>query len=199
MAESRVADGLETIVAGIGPKIRFLRQQRNLSLQQLAERCGVSPAAIHKIERNGMVPTITTLMKLAGALNRSVGFLVDEEDETGQLPKHAVLVRATDRKRVYTSKGGLQLRSVSGPYGRFWMAGAHATVEPGADSGPRPMDHPGEELIFMLDGALTVTVAGEEFMIRRGDALHFRTDRAHSWRNAGKKPAQAVWLALRST
>jgi hypothetical protein len=42
-------------------------------------------------------------------------------------------------------------------------------------------------------------VAGEEFMIRRGDALHFRTDRAHSWRNAGKKPAQAVWLALRST
>ena len=101
MAESRADDDLETIVAGIGPKIRFLRQQRNLSLQQLADRSGVSPAAIHKIERNGMVPTITTLMKLAGALNRSVGFLVDEEDESGQLPKHAVLVRVADRKRVF--------------------------------------------------------------------------------------------------
>ncbi|MGQ0670948.1 MAG: helix-turn-helix domain-containing protein, partial [Actinomycetota bacterium] len=61
---------MEEIIASIGPKVRHLRPQTNLSLQRLAERSGVSPAAIHKIERNGMVPTITTLMKLAAALNR---------------------------------------------------------------------------------------------------------------------------------
>ena len=56
---------MDDVIAGIGTKIRLLRQGRGLSLQQLAERSGVSAASIHKIERNSMVPTIAVLMKLA--------------------------------------------------------------------------------------------------------------------------------------
>lgn len=185
---------MEDVIAAIGPKIRQLRRQKNLSLQQLSERSGVSAAAIHKIERNGMVPTITTLMKLAGALNRPVAYFIEEEQV-----KPAVLVRASDRKPVFTSKHGLRLASVSGPYGRFFMAGAVATIEPEADSGPRPMEHPGEELVFVLDGRLDFEIEGEEYPVRRGDALHFRTDRPHRWRNPLTRPTRALWLALRST
>jgi transcriptional regulator with XRE-family HTH domain len=53
---------LEEVIASIGPKLRDLRQQKSLSLKQLAERSGVSAAAIHKIERNNMVPTITLVV-----------------------------------------------------------------------------------------------------------------------------------------
>ena len=77
------AHAVDNVVGAIGPKIRELRLQRGLSLQQLADRSGVSPAAIHKIERNGMVPTIATLMKLAVALNRPVSFLIDEATPDG--------------------------------------------------------------------------------------------------------------------
>jgi transcriptional regulator with XRE-family HTH domain len=184
----------EDVVASIGPKVRQLRRQKNLSLQQLADRAGLSAAAIHKIERNGMVPTITTLMKLAAALNRSVAYFVDEEPSDA-----AVLVRSDDRKPVFTSKERLDLAGISGPYGQFFMAGAVATVEPGADSGPKPMEHPGEELVFMLDGNLCFMVDDEEYVLRRGDALHFRTDRPHHWWNPSSRPARAVWMALRST
>src|SRR5947208_11934779 len=114
----------EDVIASIGPKVRQLRRQKNLSLQQLAERAGLSAAAIHKIERNGMVPTITTLMKLAAALNRSVAYFVDEEQA-----EPAVLVRSDERKQVFTSKDGLELAGISGPYGHFFMAGAVATME----------------------------------------------------------------------
>lgn len=192
----REGDGLDDIIASIGPKIRELRQQKGLSLQQLAQRSGVSAAAIHKIERNGMVPTITTLMKLAGALNRSVAYLIEEQE---QEDRPAVLIRAADRRPVFTSKGGLELRGISGPYGRFFMAGAVATVEPGADSGPKRMEHPGEELVYVLSGTLGFEVGGEEYALRRGDALHFRTDRPHRWWNSGSRPVKAVWMALRST
>ncbi|MGH7746297.1 MAG: helix-turn-helix domain-containing protein, partial [Candidatus Dormibacteria bacterium] len=72
-------DELGRIIGSLGPKIRELRQQKGLSLQQLAERSDVSAAAIHKLERSGMVPTIATLMKLATALNRPVSYFVDEE------------------------------------------------------------------------------------------------------------------------
>ena len=64
----------------------------------------------------------------------------------------------------------------------------------GANSGYGP----GEELVFTLDGMLSFEVEGEEYMLRRGDALHFRTDRPHRWRNSGRRPARALWMALRS-
>jgi transcriptional regulator with XRE-family HTH domain len=183
---------VEDVIAAIGPKLRQLRRQKSLSLQQLSDRSGVSAAAIHKIERNGMVPTIATLMKLAQALNRPVAFFVDEERV-----EPAVVVRARDRKGVFTSKKGLVLEGVSGPYGRFLLAGAMATVQPGADSGPRAMEHPGEEMVLVLDGSMHFEVDGEAYELRRGDALHFRTDRPHRWRNPGTRPARAVWMALR--
>ncbi|MGH9265451.1 MAG: helix-turn-helix domain-containing protein, partial [Acidimicrobiales bacterium] len=72
---------VDRIVSSIGPRLRELRIQHSLSLQQLAEKAGVSAAAIHKIERNGMVPTITTLLKLADAFDRPVAHFVDEEAE----------------------------------------------------------------------------------------------------------------------
>ena len=184
----------QDVIASIGPKVRQLRRQKNLSLQQLAERAGLSAAAIHKIERNGMVPTITTLMKVAAALNRSVAYFVDEEQA-----EPAVLVRADERKPVFTSKENLELAGISGPYGQFFMAGAIATVEGDANSGAKPMEHPGEELIYVLEGSLGFQVDTEEYMLRRGDALHFRTDRPHRWWNPSSRPARAIWMALRST
>lgn len=187
---------MEDVIAAIGPKVRELRKQKNLSLQQLADRAGLSAGAIHKIEHNGMVPTIATIMKIAAALNRSVSYFVDEEDD-GDKP--AVLVRPSDRRRVFTSKKGLTLSGISGPYRLFFMAGALACVEDGADSGPKPMEHPGEELVYVLDGTLGFQVGEEAFTLRRGDAFHFRTDRPHRWRNEGARPARAIWMALRSS
>ena len=184
----------EPIVGAIGPTVRELRQQLGLSLQQLATRAGVSAAAIHKVERNDMVPTITTLLKLAGALNRSISYFVDEETEQNG---PAYLTRADDRRIVYTSHVGIDLAGISGPYGRFFLAGAVATLEPGASSGANAMEHPGEELIFVLEGSVEFEVDGQEYRLAEGDSVHFRTDRPHRWRNPGKRPARAVWMALR--
>ena len=185
---------LERIVSSIGPKLRDLRLQRGLSLQQLADRADVSAAAIHKIEKSGMVPTITTLLKLAGALNRSISYFVDEEIEQNG---PAVMVRADERRIVFTSHLGIDLAGISGPYGRFFLAGAVATVDPGASSGDHAMEHPGEELVFVLEGALEFEVDRQPYRLAEGDSVHFRTDRPHKWQNPGKRPARAVWMALR--
>jgi transcriptional regulator with XRE-family HTH domain len=185
---------LGQIVQSIGPKIRRLRQLKGLSLQQLGERSDISAAAIHKIERNGMVPTITTLMKLAVALNRPLSYFVDE-DASADGP--VVFIGAAERRPVFTSKQGLELTSISGPYGRFFMAGASARIEPQAHSGAKAMEHPGEELVHLLEGRLDFEVDGETYRLEPGDSLHFRTDRPHRWRNPTARPARAVWMALR--
>ena len=185
---------LHEIVSSIGPKLRELRVQRGMSLQQLAVQSDVSAAAIHKIERGGMVPTITTLLKIAAAFNRPVSYFVEEQLGENRPVAH---IRRGDRNPIFTAHSGIDLAGISGPYGRFFLAGAIATVQPGANSGDKPMEHPGEELIYVLDGTFEVDVDGQHFALGEGDSLHFRTDRPHRWYNTGKTPIKAVWLALR--
>jgi len=185
---------LHEIVSSIGPKLRELRVQRGMSLQQLAVQSDVSAAAIHKIERGGMVPTITTLLKIAAAFNRPVSYFVEEQLGENRPVAH---IRRGDRNPIFTAHSGIDLAGISGPYGRFFLAGAIATVQPGANSGDKPMEHPGEELIYVLDGTFEVDVDGQHFALDEGDSLHFRTDRPHRWYNTGKTPIKAVWLALR--
>src|SRR5271165_2357602 len=130
------AGDLERIVGSIGLKVFSLRKRMGLSLQQLGERSDVSAAAIHKIEQGGMVPTITTLLKIAGALGRPISFFVEEDGGRDDL---AVLTPAAEARPVYTSHKGITLNSISGPYARFLLAGARATVAPRASSGRKPM------------------------------------------------------------
>ncbi len=185
---------LERIVSSIGPKLRALRKQTGLSLQQLSERSDVSPAAIHKIEGGDMVPTITTLLKIAGALNRPVSYFVEEDQDPSE---PTVFTPSGEHRPIYTSHTGIALSGISGPYGRFFLAGARARVDASANSGAKPMEHPGEELIYVIDGELEFEVNGRAFVLEADDALHFRTDQPHAWANRGSTPVRAVWLALR--
>ena len=185
---------LEVVVSSIGPKIRELRDMLGLSLQQLSDRSDVSPAAIHKVEQNNMVPTITTLLKLAAALDRPVSYFVDEADES---PSYVVYTPANDRRPVYTSHQGIDLSGISGPYGQYFVASAIAEIAPGASSGDKALRHPGEELIYVLSGSMEIDVGDRTIRLSSGDSVHFRTDREHRWRNPTKKPTKAVWMALR--
>jgi transcriptional regulator with XRE-family HTH domain len=189
-----MSEDVSTIVSGIGPKVRALRKQAGLSLQQLAEVADVSAAAIHKIEQSGMVPTITTLLKVAGALGRPVAYFVDEEEIASDPTVHTP---DGQQRPIYTSHTGIDLAGISGAYGRFFLAGARATVEPGASSGDKALEHPGEELVYVLAGELEFVVNDRTFLLAPCDALHFRTVQAHSWRNPGDVPATALWMALR--
>jgi transcriptional regulator with XRE-family HTH domain len=186
---------IERTVSELGAKVAKARAERGWSLAQLAERSGVSTAAVHKIEKSGMTPTIATLMKIALALGKSVSYFVEDVDAA----RPVTVIRRDERTQLYTSKQGLVLQNISGRYGPFWVAGAEAHVEPHADSGPEPMRHPGEELVLVLDGRMTFTIDDETYELEAGDSIHFRTVRPHSWANPSGRPARAVWLAIRGS
>src|SRR6516165_2553629 len=185
---------VERIVGSLGLKVFSHRKPMGLSLQQLGERSDVSAAAIHKIEQGGMVPTITTLLKLAIALGRPVSYFVEEDIGQDDV---AVLTDAEENRPVYTSHKGITLHSISGPYARFLLAAARATVIPGATSGRKPMQHPGEELVHVTGGVLEFTVTGQSYRVEAGNTLHFRGDQPHTWRNPDASDATAIWMALR--
>lgn len=186
---------IERTVSEIGAKVAKARAERGWSLARLAERAGLSPAAVHKVEKSGMTPTIASLMKIASALGKSVAYFVDEADPV----RPVTVIRRDERAPLYTSKQGLVLENISGRYGPFWVAGAEALVEPGADSGPEPMSHPGEELVLVTQGRMSFTIDDVEYELGVGDSIHFRTVRPHSWANPNRRPAKAIWLAIRGS
>lgn len=186
---------IERTVSEIGAKVAKARAERGWSLAQLAERAGLSPAAVHKIEKSGMTPTIASLMKVASALGKSVGYFVEEADPV----RPVTVIRQGERTPLYTSKQGLVLENISGRYGPFWVAGAEAIMEAGADSGPEPMSHPGEELVLVTQGCMRFTIDDVSYQLGVGDSIHFRTVRPHSWANPTRRPARAIWLAIRGS
>lgn len=189
------SDNVDVIVSKVGEKIAVLRKKKRLSLQALADISGVAPATIHKVERSGMVPTITTLLKLATALGVTVGYFV-EEDENASAPFQFTPV--DQRQPIYTPHQGLSLGSISGSYQQFVTAAAVATVAPGASSGDRILNHTGEELIFLLSGEVVFRMQDKEHVLKTGDALHFQGGVPHQWENRAKEPAQLIWYVFRN-
>jgi len=186
----RAADP-DAIVEAVGPKVRDIRQQLGWSLQQLAVRSDVSAAAIHKVERGDMVPTITTLLKIAGALDRPVSYFVDED---GQEEEPAWHTPAAHRLPVPTEQDGVELEAVGGPPERFRSSGTVVTVAAGASGVGRLRPRPAETLVFVLEGRLDFEVSGRSYVLRKGDTLHYPADRRHRWNNPGRKPARMLWF-----
>ena len=141
-----------------------------------------------------MVPTITTLLKLAEAFDRPVAYFVDEETNED---RPLVFTPADERPIAVSSRRGVDVRTISGSSARFALGGTVITVEPGAGSGPAASPGYGEELVLMLEGALRFEVEGREYCVRAGDALHLRSDRPYRWENSCEKPAKAAWVTLR--
>jgi transcriptional regulator with XRE-family HTH domain len=182
----------ESVVDAIGPKVRDLRQQAGLSLQQLARRADVSAAAIHKVERGDMVPTITTLLKLADALERPIAHFVGDEAPT---PVASVVAAGAGAE---ARDGGTTRTAITAAPERFRVGGAAVVVDAGAEGssgGPQA----GEELVHLLEGALEVEVAGERHVLGAGDTIQFPADRHARWRNPGPASARAVWLTTRGS
>jgi len=189
LSESEVSE----VVAGIGPRLRTLRGRLGLSLQQLAERSDVSPAAIHKVEQGTMVPTITTLLKLAAAFQVPVAHFIDETDA----PATPVSFTPKNQRRVRTSPDGdVVVGSISAESGPFELTASITEMAAGAQSAPDDRRPAGEALVHVQSGTLELTVGAQTYRLSAGDSLHFRSEESHSWRNPSARTTKVVWVAL---
>jgi quercetin dioxygenase-like cupin family protein len=66
---------------------------------------------------------------------------------------------------------------------------------PGAESGPAPFAHEGEDAVVVLQGRLAVEVGGIWHDLATGDSIYFDSQLPHRWRNPAKRPAIAIWMS----
>ncbi|MCS6907139.1 MAG: XRE family transcriptional regulator [Anaerolineales bacterium] len=170
----------------IGERIKELRVERRLSLRSLARLSGLSVNALSKIEKDLSSPSVSTLYKIAEALDVPMIYFFQE--------------RAQNKFIVFCKKDqGVKLpflRGVWEGFGTEPFAGGIEpfllTLEAGGGSGRFHMVHSADEFVYCLEGAIEYEVERERYLLEPGDCLMFLAHRKHRWRNAAKERSRAL-------
>ena len=182
---------MDNAVDRVAEKIKRWRTEAGLSLQEVANRSGVSPSTIHKIEHRHTVPTIAVVLRLVHGLGRQASELFDETERE----QAATCVRRSERLEARGASGAC-LQTLAGERD-FRSMGVWRMVQPvGTEIGCEPARcDQGEIILYLEEGELLVDVDGLEYALEAGDSLHFDSPYRYSWRNTGRQPAVALVLS----
>jgi DNA-binding XRE family transcriptional regulator/mannose-6-phosphate isomerase-like protein (cupin superfamily) len=174
---------------GIGGRIRFLRQQRGMTLEQLSSASKLTKSFVSKIERGVSVPSISTAMRLAGSFQITISQLLGEDHYDDAIS----VVRKGERRSFMRpgSSAGYNYEMVAGPK-RFKRMEPYIMKPPLQFQNKRLFEHVGEEFMFVLSGSIEVEIASQNLRLRQGDALYFDSHLPHRSRSIGGKYAEVL-------
>lgn len=174
---------------GVATRLTEVRQTRGLSLRGLAERSGLSLNAISRIERGDSSPTVSSLQRLASALDVPLleFFRVESHVAT-------VVVRANDRLKSRSE--GVLIESLGSGLPGQHLGPFLMTLEPGAAGGEESIRHGGEEFVHCLEGEVEYAVGDDRHRLEHGDSLLFLAHQPHLVRNPSRLPARLLIVVL---
>lgn len=170
----------------LGARLKALRQSRNLTLDMLAERSGVSRAMISRVERGESSPTAALLDRICAGLGIFLSVLFRDEDHAGPLARRGEQPVWTDPASGYVrrnvspagSGSGIEIVDVEMP------AGARVLLD-----APRST-HRLDQQVWVLAGEMVVTLRGVEHRLAAGDCLQMLLDGPIAYHNPGSEPAR---------
>ena len=161
----------------IGSKIKGIRESKNLTIEEISERSGLSADQIISIENDQNLPSLGPLIKIARALGVRLGTFMDDSDELGP-----AVCRAADRERdssISFSNGTVDARKHMEyhPLARQ-KAGRHMEpfvidINPTESQEYQLSAHEGEEFIYVMNGEVEVNYGKETYTLKEGDSIFY--------------------------
>ncbi len=177
----------------LGARLAELRAEHGWSLGELAERSGVSRSTLSRAERAETSPTASLLNRLCAVYGRTMSQLLSEIEA-----EPAPVVRAADQPVWRDKASGFVRRSVSPPHAGLRGELVEARLTAGADI---PYDRPPvpglEQHLWVLEGALAVTVGDSEHLVGEGDCLRLRVWDPTRFRCPGPDDVRYVLAVVR--
>jgi transcriptional regulator with XRE-family HTH domain len=169
----------------VGALVRRLRIEAGMSLATLAGSAELSPGLLSQIERGIGNPSVTTLIKLAHALDVPVGRFFVSEQKTG------ALVRAGEHPRLLVAEDNLVYELLT-PHMNGRLGMIRARIAAGWHNAEEPFLHEGEECVMVTRGELRVTLAGDLYVLAEGDSLTYDSGVEHWYHNATRHDAELI-------
>lgn len=171
----------------IGQKIKFLRQQNGLTMEELADRCELSKGFISLLERDKTSPSIQTLKDILETLGTDLATFFSEVEEEKVVfgpEDYAVKVDSELHNEITWLVPNAQKNQ---------MEPIMLELEPNGQTYP-DNPHEGEEFGTVLEGTVTLVVGNKKYQVKKGETFLFKPDKPHYLINKGKRQAKVFWI-----
>jgi transcriptional regulator with XRE-family HTH domain len=185
----------------LGKKIKTLRTDQGMTLQQLAKKSGLSTGVLSQVERDISTPTITTLQKISNAFGIMLFSLFSDNgfSEGDGLPnardsqssEFVAVVRKKQRKKILMPWGATM--EMLCPDLQHNIEFMYLVFPPGTKVG-EIFTHAGEECGYVFEGTFKGVVGDKEIVLEAGDSVYYDSSLPHCWETVGDKEVRAIWV-----
>lgn len=178
----------------IGGRLRHARLTKGMSLKDVAAGIGVSESFISKLENDKVQPSLAVLHRLVALLGINVAAMFNNGTE-GDGP--LFVMRAHERPTITTrlrqkTDGVVLERLIPQTRNALLQVNIHQVVPGGGSHGL--ISHVGEEMGYVLEGSLDLTVGDQVCRLFTGDSFFFPSEELHGYTNPGDGVARILWV-----
>lgn len=184
-------DSIEDI--DVGARVAKLRAERNWTLQQAAQDCGVSFSTLSKIERGELSPTVNTLSKLAKGMGLSLAQLLESEHPPYASARRSIS-RASDGQAVPTGTCDNQLLATDLTNRRMTPIRTRVRAR-SPEAYSEWATYAADIFLWVLSGRLVIYSQNyAPVHLDPGDSIYYDASSGHLWVSEGDEDAVVVWI-----
>ena len=160
----------------VGEKIKSLRETKEISIAELAERTGLAEEQINRIENNVDSPSLAPLIKIARALGVRLGTFLDDQDEMGAVVYHKdeeMKETISFSNNAMDTRTHMRYLSLAKSKSDRHMEPFIVDIEATNDTEYSLSSHEGEEFIYVMEGTIEVSHGKKNHIIKAGDTIYY--------------------------
>ena len=159
----------------VGEKIKALREDKSITIEELAQRSGLANDEVLYHKGNIDLPSLAPLIKIARVLGVRLGTFLDDQDETGP-----VVCRKEEAKDTISfsnnaihSRKHMEYHSLSKSKADRHMEPFIIDVAPTSDNDFVLSSHEGEEFIIVMEGIMEISYGKATYLLEEGDSIYY--------------------------
>lgn len=168
----------------LGVKIKDLRQLRNLTQEELADRCELTKSYISQLENDKTSPSLETLSIILEVLGTNLSaFFREDKEKNIVFTKDDQYIGEYNKYKITWLVPNSQIQA---------MEPIIASLEEGSTT-IEDMPHDGEEFGYVLEGEIKIVYGDVEKKVKKGESFYIKTDKPH-YLKATKK-SRVIWVS----
>ncbi|SHF06123.1 transcriptional regulator, XRE family with cupin sensor [Bacteroides luti] len=159
----------------VGEKIKALRESKEISIEDLAERSGLAVEQIERIENNIDIPSLAPLIKIARVLGVRLGTFLDDMTDEGPVlcRKKEASDTISFSNNAVRSRKHMEYHSLSKSKADRHMEPFIIDVAESSDNEFILSSHEGEEFIMVMEGTMEINYGKNTYVLEEGDSIYY--------------------------
>ena len=181
----------------IGGKIKSIRESKSMTINEVAERAGISSVQIERIEDDIELPSLAPLIKIARVLGVRLGTFLDDHTELGPVISRAADGASNVMQFTNESKAArkhMEYHSLSQDKAGRHMEPFLINIVPSGQADFTLSSHEGEEFIYVLEGIVEIAYGKEKYALEAGDSIYYDSIVAHHVHSGNGSPAKILGI-----